>query len=76
MNRSLKSSGKTDSLKIGLKLNLFSGLLRRLILSDSPLLTNIHCNCIHIFRQQVSPKITSFITHPKRDVYYQTDHGL
>ena len=32
----LKSSGKTDSLRIGLKLDLFSGLLRRSILSDSP----------------------------------------
>ena len=33
----MKSSGKTDSLGIGLKLDLFSSLLKRLILSDSPL---------------------------------------
>ena len=35
----IKSSGKTDSLGIGLHLYLFSGLLRRLTLSDRPLLS-------------------------------------
>ena len=33
----MKSSGKTDSPRIGLKVDLFLGLLRRPILSDSPL---------------------------------------
>ena len=39
----IKSSGKTDSLGIGLKLDLFSSLLRRLILSDSPQLLSHFC---------------------------------
>ena len=36
----IKSSEKTHSLGIGLKLDCFSSLLKRLILSDSPLSRN------------------------------------
>ena len=43
----MKSSGKTDSLRIGLKLDLFSGLPRRPILSDSPLASSFRRSVIH-----------------------------